>query len=125
MIACALCINGWSLDQCIEYFEASSQRAFEKRFQTIDSLFGHLPIIVPAFQFLISLLVDSKYSAQQLEIIQQAAYGTDRSIVESKEAREAGAHLGITLTSTDNTSTYIVTNYNGVGDRNADGGKCH
>lgn len=126
MIACALCINGWPLDQCIKYFETSAALAFEKRpvFQALASLFGHVPLVVPAVQLVISLLVDSKYSAQKLERIQQDAYGINQSIVQSREAAEAGALLGVTLTSTDDTSTFVVTNYNGIGDRPHDQGMC-
>jgi hypothetical protein len=126
MIACALCINGWPLDKCIEYFETSAALAFEKRpfFQALTSLFGHVPMVVPAVQFVVSLLVDSKYSAQKLERIQQDAYGASQSIVQSHAAAEAGALLGVTLTSTDDTSTFVVTNYNGIGDRPHDQGMC-
>lgn len=126
MIACALCINGWPLDKCIEYFETSAALAFEKRplFQALASLFGHVPLVVPAIQLMVSLLVDSKYSAQRLEGIQQDAYGVSQSIVQSREAAEAGALVGVTLTSTHDTSTFIVTNYNGIGDRPHDQGMC-
>lgn len=125
MIACALVYNDWPIEKCIEYFEMSSRLAFERRhlFRLFVSLFGDLPVISPAVQFIISLLVDSKYSAKKLEMIQQDVYGQDRSIVDSKEANEMGVLLGVTLTSTDDTSTFVVTNYNGVGERHDSSGK--
>lgn len=126
MIACALCINGWPIDRCIEYFELSSRLAFKSRhpFQLFQSIFGNLPVVSPAVQFLLSLLVDSKYSAQRLEMIQQDVYGPKRSIVDSRVANEMGVILGVTLTSTSDTSTYVVTNYSGDSAQRTGGGKC-
>lgn len=126
MIACALCINGWSVQECTEYFEKSSRLAFEKRqsFQIVESLLGIVPFVVPALQLVLSLLVDSKYAADRLEAIQQEAYGADRSIVDSRHASGAGAMVGVTLTRTDDTSTFIVTNYNGAGSRRDHPGRC-
>src|SRR5687767_8062083 len=105
MIACALCINGWPVQKCTEYFETSSWLAFEKRrsFQIVESLLGDLPFVVPALQLVLSLLVDSKYAAHRLEAIQKEAYGADRSIVDSGHASRTGAMVGVTLTRTDDT----------------------
>jgi hypothetical protein len=127
MIACALCINGWPVPKCTEYFETSSRFAFEKRpsFRVVESLLGHLPVVVPAIELVMSLLVDSKYSAGQLEAIQQDAYGVDRSIVDSRHASRSGALVGVTLTRTDDTSTFIVTNYNRAGKRRHHPGTCN
>ncbi|KAJ2969904.1 hypothetical protein NQ176_g8435 [Zarea fungicola] len=117
MTACALCLNGWAVDRCIEYFELSSRLAFETNhlFQAVAPLVGDVPILSPLLQILSSLLVDSKYSATKLEAIQKDAYGERRSIVDSHAASEMGISLGVTLTTTDDASTYIATNYNGAG----------
>ncbi|EHK19887.1 uncharacterized protein TRIVIDRAFT_123114, partial [Trichoderma virens Gv29-8] len=117
LIACALIINGWPIERCIEYFEESSIKAFEKRplFQLFYYLFGYIPILSPAFRFIMSLLVGSKYSARELEMIQQEVYGLYQSIMDSKEASEMGTCMGVTLTSTDDTSTFIATNYGDAG----------
>jgi len=114
LIACALCINGWPVDQCIEYFETSSKLAFEEsRYSRIvRSLFHAAPFVAPAVELVKSLLVDCKYAADQLEAIQQEAYGARRSIVDSAEASRAGTMVGVTLTSAQDSSTFIVTNYN-------------
>lgn len=119
MTACALCLNGWEVDRCIEYFELSSRLAFDANhlFRVVAPLVGDVPILSPLLQFLSSLLVDSKYSAERLESIQKDAYGESRSIVDSNAASEMGIALGVTLTTTDDASTCIATNYNGVGCR--------
>ncbi|PTB40407.1 hypothetical protein M441DRAFT_70208 [Trichoderma asperellum CBS 433.97] len=118
MSTCALYFNGWPIEKCIKYFEQSSREAFKKRrlSQVLIHLFGYIPILSPTFRFIVSLLVDSKYSAQNLEIIQQEVYGTNCSIVNSREASEMGISMGVTLTSTDDTSTFIVTNYGVAGE---------
>ncbi|KAM3448970.1 hypothetical protein NHJ6243_010036, partial [Beauveria neobassiana] len=120
MTACALCLNGWAVDRCIEYFELSSRLAFDSNqlFRVVAPLVGDVPILSPLLQILSSLLVDSKYSAKRLESIQKDAYGVSRSIVDSNAASEMGISLGVTLTTTDDASTCIATNYNGVGGRN-------
>ena len=120
MTACALCLNGWAVDRCIEYFELSSRLAFNANhlFRVVAPLVGDVPILSPLLQFLSSLLVDSKYSAERLESIQKDAYGESRSIVDSNAASEMGIALGVTLTTTDDASTCIATNYNRVDCRN-------
>lgn len=126
MIACALCLNGWPVDECIERFEASSKIAFEKRpsARALASVLGGVPCVVPIVQFVASLVVDCKYPADNLEATLRDTYGVDRSIVDSDEAARAGALVGVTLTSTDNTSTFIVTNYNGAVSCRGDPGRC-
>lgn len=118
LTACALCINGWSVEKCVESFEVSSQLAFEQRrpYQLFSLLFGDIPIISPLVRFGISLVLNSKHSAKKLEVAQQEVFGRHRSIVCSDEASEMGVLLGVTLTSTDDASTFVVTNYNGVGE---------
>lgn len=117
MIACALCINGWSVDECIERFESLSQVAFEKRpsARAVASVLGGVPCVVRIVQFVASLAVDCKYPADHLEAALRDTFGIDRSIVDSNEAARAGVFVGVTLTSTDDTSTFVVTNYNGAG----------
>lgn len=127
MSACALFINGWPIEKCIQYFEQSSRKAFEKRglSRLLIHLFGYIPILSPTFRFIVSLLVDSKYSARKLEIIQQEVYGTDCSIFDSRKASEMGICMGITLTSTDDTSTFVVTNYGEAGENRERSGTYH
>ncbi len=119
MTVCALCLNGWAEDRCVEYFELSSRLAFDTNhlFRVVAPLVGDVPILSPLLQFLSSLLVDSKYSAERLESIQKDAYGESRSIVDSNAADEMGIALGVALTTTDDASTCIAKNYNGVGCR--------
>jgi hypothetical protein len=115
MSACALCINGWPVEKCITYFEKAAAMAFEQRrtFRFLQSMLGNVPVLLPLVQFVISLLGDSKYSAERLEKIQQEVYGPICSIFDSNEAKEMGTFLGLTLTSVTDSSAFIVTNYNG------------
>lgn len=53
----------------------------------------------------------------------QDEYGGTRSIMDYSMANEAGIKFGFTLTSLGDTSTYIATNYNGVGQVSGTAGK--
>ncbi|KAI9146675.1 LOW QUALITY PROTEIN: Phospholipase A1 [Paramyrothecium foliicola] len=118
MSACALCINGWPVEKCITYFETAAAMAFEQRrtSRLLQSMLGNVPVLLPLTQFVISLLGDSKYSAERLERIQQDVYGPIRSIFDSNQAKEMGTLLGLTLTSVVDSSAFIVTNYIGASD---------
>lgn len=83
-----------------------------------------VPLMPSLVEFVLSLAIGSKYSAQPLETILQDVYGNDRSIMDSKSLSEMGAMLGVTLTTVQDTSTLVATSYNGVGRRLCDGGKC-
>jgi hypothetical protein len=74
--------------------------------------------------FVASLVVDCKYSDDNLEAALRDTYGENRSIVDSDIAAHTGALVGVTLTSTDSTSTFVVTNYNGAGPARDDPGVC-
>lgn len=75
-------------------------------------------------QFVASLVVDCKYSDHNLEAALRDTYGENRSIVDSDIAAHTGALVGVTLTSIDSTSTFVVTNYNGAGPARDDPGVC-
>ena len=115
MSACALFINGWPVEKCITYFETAAAVAFEQRrmFRFLQTILGSVPVLLPLAQFVISLLGDSKYSAERLEKIQQDVYGPICSMFDSNEAKEMGTSLGLTLTSVADSSAFIITNYNG------------
>jgi hypothetical protein len=119
LTACALYINYWPVEKCIDYFERFSQIAFKERriLRFLHPFLEKLPFLAGIIQFVISLLVDSVYSAENLERAQKDIYGSDRSIVDSPATAELGTALGVTLTSVEDVNTFIVTNYNGVGKR--------
>ena len=73
--------------------------------------------VLHIFLTLLTLLTNRKYSARRLEALQRGVYGDDRSIMESRHASEMGAKIGVTMTRTRDTETFIATNYNAGGDR--------
>ncbi|KAL6406357.1 hypothetical protein AUP68_09147 [Ilyonectria robusta] len=123
MTACALFLNGWSVEKCIQYIDISMCLAFQRHLFLRLVLFfiGGFPLLPNVLEFLVSLVVDSKYSAERLEMILRDVYGPSRSIMDSPEANKMGVMLTITLTTTRDAKTRIVTNYNGVGDRGSNG----
>lgn len=115
MIASALALNGWDVEDCIESFERSSSMAFKRRpvVSYTDALLSAIPTVASTLEFAIALISGCKYPADGLEAVLQDTYGVDERIVDSKFSSETGIHVGVTLTGTNNTNTYIVTSYNG------------
>lgn len=125
MIACGLFLKGWSVEDCIQYIDVSMLLAFQRHlFIRLVLLFiGGFPFLPNLVEFLVSLVVDSKYSAERLEMLQRDVYGSSRSIMDSPEANKMGVQVAITLTTTRDAKTNIVTNYNGIGDRDSASGE--
>ncbi|KAM0347532.1 hypothetical protein ACHAP4_011332 [Fusarium culmorum] len=121
--ACALYINGWTVDECIQYLDVLALLSFQKHMVIRLCLFmvQLLPLMPSLVEFVLSLAIGSKYSAKPLETILQDVYGNHRSIMDSKSLSEMGAMLGVTLTTVQDTSTLVATSYNGVGRRPCDG----
>ncbi len=111
IIAFALYTIGWPVEHCIASFESLARLAFKPR------PLCHIPVVTAVYEFLFSLLVDSRYSARNLEWALQDVFGTTRSIIDCSNASEMGALVGMPATTIRDTSTYIFTNYNGVGQR--------
>lgn len=61
---------------------------------------------------------------RQLEATLRDTYSEDRSSITSDMAARNGTFVGVTLTSTDITSTSVMTNYNGAGLVRNDPGVC-
>ncbi|CAM1503442.1 Fc.00g082180.m01.CDS01 [Cosmosporella sp. VM-42] len=122
MSVCALCINGWSVDECIQYLEILPKLAFQRHAlaQHCLDFFKKIPIMTSFLEILLSLAAGSKYSPDQLEAVLKDVYGPHQSIVDSTTAYEMGAMVGVTLTTVREGKTVIVTNYDGSGEREED-----
>jgi hypothetical protein len=116
IIACALFINGWSVDDCIASFETLARLAFRPR----PSFW--IPVLSKLYEFVLSLLVDSRYPATNLETALRTVFGT-ASLMDCSKASEMGAMVGVPVTTIRDVSTCVFTNYNGVGRREGHSGK--
>lgn len=116
IIACALFINGWSVEDCIASFEDLSRLAFK------PSLSCWIPILSNLYAFISSLLFDSKYSAGNLETALRMAFGSTRSIMDCSKASEFGTLVGMPVTTIRDVRPCISTNYNGAGKRDNNSG---
>ncbi|KAK7928494.1 hypothetical protein PG985_005492 [Apiospora marii] len=112
--AAALWINGWSPSECIASFENLAKVAFQRRWW-----WPRLPILLPIFKLLATLVLDGQYSSKPLEAVLLQVFG-EKSIQACSPATELGAKVGITVTTTQDASACIFTTYNGVGQRRAD-----
>jgi hypothetical protein len=117
IIACALCINGWPVEDCIACFGLLARLAFRPRFWWLRSHF-----LFALCQLLLPLLVDSRYPAKKLETLLQKVFGARRSIMDCSKATETGANVGITVTTIQDASACIFTSYNAVGQRDGNTG---
>jgi hypothetical protein len=72
---------------------------------------------------LISFFADGRYAAENLEEALQDTFGSDRSILDCSKATATGTRIGLPVTTIDDASTCVFTNYNGIGSRPADCGK--
>ncbi|KAM0209837.1 hypothetical protein ACHAQD_011014 [Fusarium lateritium] len=121
--ACALYINGWTVDECIQYLDVLALLSFQKHMVIRLCLFmvQLLPLMPSLVELVLSLAIGSKYSAQPLKTILRDVYGSRRSIMDSNALGDMGAMLGVTLTTVQDTNTLVATSYNGVGRRPHDG----
>lgn len=117
IIACALFVNGWSVEECIASFENLACLAFQPR----RSFW--IPVFSKVYDFLLSLLVDGRYPARNLETALRGVFGPTRSIMNCSKASETGTLVGVPVTTIRDVSTCVFTNYNGVGKREDGSGK--
>ncbi|KAK2729308.1 hypothetical protein CKAH01_10257 [Colletotrichum kahawae] len=123
----ALCINGWTVDECIARFESFSNHAFTPRGVPpipIISSFVRLMMQVPVFATVVHaaavLLFDSRYPSQHIERALRDMFGSDKSIADYSAADKMGAMVGMTVATVNDASACIFTNYDGAGERGGD-----
>jgi hypothetical protein len=108
---------GWSIEKCIERADHFAELAFQPRF------IPKIPGLSWFVSFLVSYFADGYYSPDYLEAILQEEFGKDRSILDCSNATAAGIRIGIPVTTLQDTSTCIFTNYNAIGTRPSNCGK--
>ncbi|KAH7303728.1 acyl transferase/acyl hydrolase/lysophospholipase [Stachybotrys elegans] len=111
IIACALFINGWSIEDCIASFESLSRLAFTPRWSC------WIPLLSKIYDFILSILADSRYPARNLEKALQEVFGLTRTMIEYSNASEMGTMIGVPVTTIRDAALCVFTNYNGVGNR--------
>ena len=117
IIASALCVNGWTVKDCIASFENLSRLAFRPRRPC------GIPVLSKIYEFIASLLVDSRYPARNLETALRMVFGSSRSVIDYSKAVEMGTMLGMPVTTVRDASPCVITNYNAVGEREHGSGK--
>lgn len=66
------------------------------------------------WRLVLSVLFDSRYSAERLEDMLKGIFGCERGFMDRSIATENGQYIGMPITTTNDASTYLVTNYNGA-----------
>lgn len=68
-------------------------------------------------------MADSRYPTRNLRLALQSVFGEGRSIIDCSKATEMGAMVGVPVTTINDVSTCVFSNYNGVGKRDDSTGK--
>ena len=118
LVVLGLCVNRWSVEECMGKFVELSRLAFEKR-----RCFG-LPLTSNGMfrrflEVILSFVTDSRYSSTGITSALKSAFGENRPFFESSAA---GTKVAVVATTTQDSSTCIFTNYNGPGSRSSESG---
>ena len=100
----------------MEAFELLSKTAFTPR-----KLVPNIPFLSRIHRLLLSWFKDSLYPAECIETALQNAFG-DRKILDPSYATSEGVKVGVPVAKGE--TLCLFTNYNGVGDRLDDAGRC-
>ena len=120
---CGLGIKGWSVNDCIATSKALAQAVFRPR-RVAPLPLAWIPSVRRIWQTILSVLLDSRYPSRNIEAALKKVFGSSRNISDWSLATEMGLHIGMPVTATNDTSTHLITNYNGIGKRNQDRGRC-
>ncbi|KAK1991677.1 FabD/lysophospholipase-like protein [Colletotrichum falcatum] len=99
----ALCLNGWTVEECIASFESLASHAFTPRrlpavplVRPLLRVLMSLPL-VPALVRLAALLAfDSRYPSWPMEEALRRVFGAEKSIVDYSPANATGTMVGMT-----------------------------
>jgi len=125
IIAGALCVNGWGIDDCIAAFKSLAHMAFQSRSWLRIPLLSQIlrvPFLSAILQVVMLLVADSRYSASNLEKALKHVFGSAKSIMDCSAATEMGIMMGVTVSTVWDTQACVFTNYNGKGVRKAPDG---
>jgi hypothetical protein len=119
VIAIDLFVNGRPLDEAVQRFPSIMERVFRRR----RSL--RVPFLSTGVRLAKSYLSDGLYSASNINAVLKEVIGTDKNILDCSYATSTGTKVGLPVATVSKHPLYrIFTNYNGVGARSRDSGKC-
>jgi hypothetical protein len=119
IIAIDVFINGRSLDESIQMFPKIMERAFQQRGPM------QVPLLSKGVRLARSYWADGLYSAATIEAVLKEIVGADKTILDYSHATATGTKVGLPVATVSNHPMYrIFTNYNGIGKRSQDTGKC-
>lgn len=122
LIVADMFINGSSIEESNERFEALAKHVFQRReilnIPFFPRFLHPLPSLFRILELLISYFADGLYPSQKIDEALKQVFGADRSILDISRAFASGTLVGLPVATTDDKPTCrIFTNYNGVGER--------
>lgn len=110
------------MHDCLSLARALPKQAFLPR-QVSHFPLGWIPAVRRFGRVLLTVLLDSKYPSDNIEAALKNVFGRSRSIADWSAANEMGLHVGMPVTTTEDATTFVMTNYNGVGDEDDGAGQ--
>ncbi|CAM1508786.1 Fc.00g056340.m01.CDS01 [Cosmosporella sp. VM-42] len=104
LIILALFFNGWSVERCAVEFEQLAKVAFSPS----------PAICLLGLSWIRSIVSDSLYSGKDIETALKKAFG-DKALTDMSYATRIGTKIGVPAATIVEPSTFLFTNYNGVG----------
>jgi hypothetical protein len=100
-------------------FPKIMERAFQRR------RFLQVPFLSKGVRLAKSYWADGLYSADTIEALLKEVVGADKNILDYSYATATGTKVGLPVATVSKHPLYrIFTNYNGVGKRSREAGKC-
>ncbi len=107
--------DGKSVGECIKLLQTMARDAFQER--EVSMLpFGWTAIGQLLWRFMLTLLMDSKYSPEPLERRLKTEFGESRMLTNRSPATANGQLVGMTMTTAEDTATFVATNQGGAAD---------
>ncbi len=109
LILQGLYFNSWSVDECTGHFQDFARLAFRRRrFCGLPAFTS--PLLQRAQDILYSMTTGSRYGSSGVEKAMKEAFGEKKSFF---ECSSSGTKVAVTATTTNDSTTCLMTNYNG------------
>ncbi len=110
LIVLCLFLLGWDVPRCIREFDTLARQFFTKGQKESQSLLGYLSRVFKCW------LSDGCYDVSTLEVTLKSCFGLSRRMFDTP-ATISGIKVGVTASAISDASTFVFSNYNGLGTR--------
>lgn len=116
LIVLCLFLLGWDVPRCIREFDTLARQFFIKRQKESQSPLGYLHRVFKCW------LSDGCYDVSSLEVTLKSCFGLSRRMFDAPTSI-SGIKVGVTASTISDASSFVFSNYNGLGTRAKECGK--